>query len=340
MKQQSESIVEAWRLLQRKGIKLPDFVKALTEFDLLYQTSDGYKRMPVGNETATCVAVGFFPFNYASFSPINVPYNAFLLFDEQVVEDIKLVNSRYVPKSDIWSGVMVNKDHINAFLNKLNQLPLNGVYLAYVRELKDEVWFSECELKSAGGCERLSSITRRGKYPTGKGGVKYRIGGVLEDGKIYTALDNLKEEMVLPKIKQKIQLDFPFDLLCIVNGKKVRLPYCEGKDKNPFGIFPLRISAYYRYYLELEEHPEDIRRNADESKFPEDGFCQQVWKIREALNCCLQSLNAPPLKGCYYAKKGNYNWIVGFDAFENEQCMPSDYYNFDEKAKIRYCDIF
>lgn len=323
--------------MRKNGIKLPDFVKALTEFDLLYQTPNGFKRMPAGKEGPDCIAIGFFPFNYASFTP-NVPYNTFLLFDEKDVEDIKEVNNRYIPWGEIWAGIMLNKDHINAFLSKLKQTPLKGTYLAYVGQCQHQPYFIECKLESLSGCERLGSI-QRCQYPSGKGPVKYRIGGFLEDSKIYAEWQNAcKEEMVLPANNQQTQEeDFPFDLLCTSDdGRRLfRLPYAQGRDRNPIAVFFSQENP--KLYLELNETENTIRSKVKDAQLPPYPICEAIWQISEKLNPCLRALGKPELKGCYFAQqgKGNLNWIVKLN-YEGEACMPSDYYDPNERAKARY----
>ena len=332
MKEQSNEVIQAWKVLLKNGIKLPDFVKALTEFDLLYQTPEGFKRMPAGKEGPHCIARGIFPFNYAAFSP-NVPYNAFLLFEEETVEDIKEVNDGRIPWADVWEGIMVNKENINAFLNQLNQAPIDGTYIAYAGQYQHRPYFVECKLESASGCERSGSI-QRCQYPSGKIPVKYRIGGFLEGHKIYAEWQKgCKKEMVLPKAEPE---DFPFDLLCEVDGNKVRLPYAEGKAKNPIAVFFLQENP--RLYMELKEFDNGLRSNLDDSRLPPYQICEMIWCMSKKLNPCLRALGKPELQGCYFAQmgKGDMNWIVGLNSAEGGACMPSDYYDPNERAKARY----
>lgn len=124
-----------------------------------------------------------------------------------------------------------------------------------------------------------------------------------------------------------------FDLLCIKDGKKTRLPFNVGKDCNPSGIFPFKESDVY---LELTETEESLRKFADELRLPTLNFCKMVYAIRDELNKSLELLGRPIIKGCYFADGNDLyrlNWIVGFD---DTSYLTSDYYNNDEKAKIRY----
>ena len=338
MKEQSSEVIQAWKLLLKNGIILPDFVKALTEFDILYQTPEGFKRMPAGNEGPDCIARGFFPFNYASFTP-NVPYDAFLLFDEEAIDDIKEVNVSYVPWADVWAGIMLNKDHINAFLSKLKQTPLEGTYLAYAGQYQHQPFFVECKLESASGCEHSGAI-QRCRYPSGKGPIKYRVGGFLKGNRIYAEWnEGCKGEMVLPATNQQPQEeDFPFDLLCTSDdGRRLfRLPYAQGKDRNPIAIFFSQENP--KLYLELNETENTIRSNVKDAHLPPYTICEEIWRVSEKLNPCLRALGKPELKGCYFAQqgKGNLNWIVQLNSAEGGADMPSDYYDTNEHAKARY----
>jgi len=339
MQEQPIEVINAWKILREKGIELPDFVQALTEFDLLYQTPDGYKRMPVGKESPDCIAIGFFPFNYASFFP-NVPYNAFLLFDEEAIEDIKEVNASYVPWGNIWEGIMLNKENINFFLNKFNKTPLVGTYLAYAGQYQHQPYFIECKLESASGCERSGAI-QRCQYPSGKKPIKYRIGGFLEGNKIYAEWLDCKEEMALSKAEPKVE-DFPFDLLCTSNDgrRMLRLPYTEGKDRNPIAIFFSQENP--RLYLEFREFDNCLRSYLKDSQLPSYQICEMIWSASKKINPCLRALGKPELKGYYFAQQGKceLNWIVGLNSEEGGADMPSDYYDTNERAKARYVGEF
>lgn len=121
-----------------------------------------------------------------------------------------------------------------------------------------------------------------------------------------------------------------FDLFCY--GRRVSFAF--GKIIGASGIFPFR---YSNTYFELTETGETLRANADEKRLPDKKFCERVYAVRDELNRHLKELGCPPLSGPYFAVSDyitGANWIVGFDG--NAKCQPADYYNNDEKAKIRY----
>jgi len=121
-----------------------------------------------------------------------------------------------------------------------------------------------------------------------------------------------------------------FDLFCY--GKRVSFDF--GKIIGASGIFPFKDS---NIYFELTETDETLRNEAEENRLPDKDFCENVYGVENELNERLKELGCPPLSGSYFATSdyiSGANWIVGFD--DDAECMPADYYNNDEKAKIRY----
>ncbi len=130
-----------------------------------------------------------------------------------------------------------------------------------------------------------------------------------------------------------------YDLLCVCDGRKVRLPFNKGKNLNPIGLFPLSDSFSY---IELNELPEALREHADVARLPEVSFCEDMCLDIKGINNHLRKLDKPILQGEYFAIGKflqEHNWIVKFD----EPCteLSSDYYDEEaKKAKIRYCGKF
>ena len=131
--------------------------------------------------------------------------------------------------------------------------------------------------------------------------------------------------------------DADFDLLCIKDDKRTRLPFDIGKNCNPFGIFPFKNMDIY---FELTETEDTLRMYADVRRLPAEAFCDKVYEIKDSLNKHLEMLQRPTIQGNYFVvgkHLSSLNWIVGFD---DENNLSSDYYDLDEKAKIRYVGKF
>lgn len=119
-----------------------------------------------------------------------------------------------------------------------------------------------------------------------------------------------------------------------------RLPYAEGKDQNPIAIFFSKENP--RLYMELKEFDNGLRSNLDDSRLPPYQICEMIWQKSAEINPCLRALGKPELKGCYFSQMGNskMNWIVRLNSAEGGACMPSDYYDTNERAKGRYIGEF
>lgn len=122
-----------------------------------------------------------------------------------------------------------------------------------------------------------------------------------------------------------------FDLLCDGN----RVPFSEGKNKNPVGIFPFKDEDTY---LSLKESEDCLRRDANSRFFPSRKFWERCFEIKDELNWRLKMLQSKPLEGDYFTTcdyQNGANWIVSFD--ENKTgYLFADYYNSNELAKARY----
>lgn len=126
-----------------------------------------------------------------------------------------------------------------------------------------------------------------------------------------------------------------FDVLCVVDGKKVRLPFSKRNLGEPIGIFPFDGPEY----LELDEveNKKHTDKDVDESRLLDERFCcDRVSKVVDRLNHYLKKLRKPLLDGLYLADspymKG-CGWIIGFDG-------SSDYYGGNSPAKLRYMGHF
>ena len=141
-----------------------------------------------------------------------------------------------------------------------------------------------------------------------------------------------KDIIVAVSNKRKAEMD----LLCLVNGKKVRLPFEKGKKETVLGIFPFKSNVY----LYAEETGEVIRTGAIEERIPTYDFFRELYVIKKELNEVLEELGLAPIEGAYFVEPiaclQRPSWIVAID----EKGFSSDYYDNDVKAKIRYCGTF
>lgn len=155
---------------------------------------------------------------------------------------------------------------------------------------------------------------------------------------------NETHEQFLEKIKSKkgtkdlkpflaerfINTPAAFDLLCY--GRRVSFDF--GRLIGASGIFPFQDCDIY---FELKETGETLRTEANKKRLPDVEFCKCVYAIRDILNRHLKELGCPILSGSYFAVSDyiyGADCIISFDG--DAECMPADYCNNDEKAKIRY----
>lgn len=131
---------------------------------------------------------------------------------------------------------------------------------------------------------------------------------------------------------------YKYDLLCVVNGKKVRLSYDDGCYRKIFGIFPFKDSNLYLNAIETEI---TIRLGVNEEKVPSVDFWKSIFEIKDELNTALADLHLAPINGRYYATAQIHpysNWIVTFK--DNCDRLLSDFYGSGATAKIRYFGEF
>ncbi|MBR1605541.1 MAG: hypothetical protein IJ660_05500, partial [Alphaproteobacteria bacterium] len=127
-----------------------------------------------------------------------------------------------------------------------------------------------------------------------------------------------------------------FDVLCVVDGQKVRLPFSKRALGQPIGIFPFKDEPEY---LELEEveNKKHTDKDVDESRLLDEHFCcGRVSKVVDRLNLYLREMNKPILEGSYLADSSymkGCGWIIGFD-------NTGDYHGGNVPAKLRYMGRF
>lgn len=132
-----------------------------------------------------------------------------------------------------------------------------------------------------------------------------------------------------------------FDVLCLIKGKKKRLPFKDRGDHSVIGIFPFSDEPAY---IELEETENKAHKDKDvkERHLPDVDFCERLSEIIKPLNACLTMLNSPTLQGCYLADSSymrGTGWIIKFYP-DKPGTLDSDYYGGSERAKCRYVKKF
>ena len=124
-----------------------------------------------------------------------------------------------------------------------------------------------------------------------------------------------------------------FDLVCLVDGKPTRVPFEEGKDKNPIGICPKKK---LKSYLSLEEtgmvsYP-DL---SEKDKLADEDLCILFMEVRPELNERLRELGKPILSGDYWINGHELSGIGYWMARIREDKLKVDYYDAQHKAKVR-----
>ncbi len=150
------------------------------------------------------------------------------------------------------------------------------------------------------------------------------------------SLDDIKIKLAFEASEEGKGFD-NFDLLCIKDGKKYRLPFEIGKNFSPVGIFPFGDS---NLYLEFEEKKNEFRYRIFEERLPQYEFFEKMFDIRKELNTHLNILDKPPLLGNYFTKLSpdKLVWFVGFESQKDEMVKMG--YNPTKRAKARYVGTF
>lgn len=128
-----------------------------------------------------------------------------------------------------------------------------------------------------------------------------------------------------------------FDVLCEVDGQKMRLPFSKRHLGKPIGIFPFKDEPEYLELKEVE-NKKHTDKDVDESRLLDEHFCcARVSKVVDRLNLYLKAMNEPVLEGSYLADNKSYmpgcGWIIGFD-------NTGDYHGGSIPAKLRYMARF
>ena len=149
-------------------------------------------------------------------------------------------------------------------------------------------------------------------------------------------LDAQKLRADLKTSENGSQFGDEFDVLCEVEGRKVRLPFSKRNSGKVLGIFPFKDEPEY---LELDEveGKKHTDKDVDEARLLDERFCCGcVSLVVDRLNLYLKKLNKPILEGSYLADSSYMHgcgWIIGFD-------NTGDYHGGNIKAKLRYMGRF
>ena len=125
-----------------------------------------------------------------------------------------------------------------------------------------------------------------------------------------------------------------FDLLIEVAGKKKRVPFEEGKSKNPIGIFPRNG---LKFYIELDETGmAEFPNEEAKAAFPDEEMCTLMQDVRNELNEKLRELGKPILSGDYWLNGHELSGHIGYHmARFRDGKLKVDYYDASRRAKIR-----
>ena len=140
---------------------------------------------------------------------------------------------------------------------------------------------------------------------------------------------------------QNTELSDEFDLLCEVNGQKVRLPFSKRNSGKPLGIFPSKHSSLY-FELNEVKNKKHTDIDVDESRLPDEKyFCEGVAAVKDRMNLYLKELGYPILDGIYLADSPymqGSGWLVCFK--KGDKRLSSDYCCGNQPAKLRYMGNF
>ena len=120
------------------------------------------------------------------------------------------------------------------------------------------------------------------------------------------------------------------DLLCVVGGRKTRMPFETGKDLNPIGFFPFDDDVY----MEFDHSPIVPRRKIkiERKEVLPLVFFERLFLRKNEINAFLAQMGKPLLEKKFFASGGcgDYNWIVDFSTFPN--CLDRDFFDDTHKA--------
>ena len=121
------------------------------------------------------------------------------------------------------------------------------------------------------------------------------------------------------------------DLLCELDGEKVRTKYEQGKDLNPIGFFPFSDEDVY---LMFEHYPLRTYRyfRIEKKKSLSISFFDRLYAQKNKINEFLAHMNKPLLNKKFFAAGGTdqYIWIVDFSIDSDR--MDRDYFYDNSKA--------
>ena len=124
-----------------------------------------------------------------------------------------------------------------------------------------------------------------------------------------------------------------FDLVYEADGKFIRVPYEEGKDKNPIGIIPRKKYNFFLYLDETGMSPFPPIEEKDQ--LPDEVLCNLLMDVRPELNEKLRELGKPILSGNYWLNGHEFSGIGYWMAHIREDVLKVDYYNIKHTAKVR-----
>lgn len=124
-----------------------------------------------------------------------------------------------------------------------------------------------------------------------------------------------------------------FDLICEIDGKFARVPFDEGKSKNPVGIVPRKK---YPFFLYLDETGMSAFPPIEEKdQLLDELICNLLMDVRPELNEKLRELGKAILSGDYWLNGHEFSGVGYWMAHIREDKLKVDYDNTKHTAKVR-----
>lgn len=168
--------------------------------------------------------------------------------------------------------------------------------------------------------------------------MKSITGGLPEYNELITEANEFAQKSMENSIMLRYLLPIEFDLLCLVGDREIRMSFEKGKSQKVIGIFPFRHSSLY---LDVEESKMTQRCKVDNDCIPKIHVWEDIFRMINPLNECLNILQLPILEGSYFAKQNHSskddNLIIKIE--QDKKQLNFGMFSFDTPAKARYLKI-
>lgn len=123
-----------------------------------------------------------------------------------------------------------------------------------------------------------------------------------------------------------------FDLLVVVDGVAQRVPFEEGKELQPTGIFPFKGAPFYMEFKETDQqdYPVELK-----DKLPGANSFARLGDIMPELNQRLKELGQPEFDGTYWLNGHEWSGIGYWVGKVHKNNVDTTYLDEKHKAKVR-----